>query len=151
MQTRRWLLTLALLGHSALASAACLVNAPNLSFGPYDGLSGAPATTSASVVVSCDQSPAPTVTILLGPSAVSGGFFPRHMREDGGTDRLAYNFFADAGATAVWGDGSGGTVTRSQRVLKNQPWTVTIYGRIPPGQDVAAGSYSDLLTITINF
>jgi spore coat protein U-like protein len=148
---RRVFVLLGLLAHGTLAAAACIVTAPNLSFGPYDGLSGAPATTSANIVVSCDESPAATVTILLGPSAVSGGFFPRRMRQDAGSDLLSYNFYADPGASAVWGDGSGGTAIRSDRVLKNKPWTVTIYGRVPPGQDVAAGSYSDLLTITINF
>lgn len=151
MRIRRGLVLLSLLAHGPLAGAACLVSAPNLSFGPYDGLSGAPATTSATIVVSCDQSPPPTVAVLLGPSAVSGGFFPRKMRQDGGTDFLDYNFYADPGASAVWGDGTGGTLTRSNRVSKNSPWTLTIYGRVPPGQDVAAGSYSDLLTITINF
>jgi len=151
VRVRRGLVFLYLLAHGTLAGAACLVTAPNLSFGPYDGLSGAPATTSANVVVTCDESPPPTVAILLGPSAGSGGFFPRRMRQDAGTDFLAYNFYADPGASAVWGDGSGGTVIRSARVFKNKPWTVTIYGRVPPGQDVAVGSYSDLLTITINF
>lgn len=137
--------------HVGKAAAACVVTAPSLSFGFYDGLSGAPATTSANAVVTCTDSPPPTVTMELGPSAVSGGFFPRQMRHDTGTDRLAYNFYADPGGAAVWGDGSGGTVTQSQRVLRNKPWSVTIYGRIAPGQDVAAGSYSDTLTITINF
>ena len=142
---------IALLFLSGTARAACLVSAPSLSFGPYDGLSGSPATTSASAVVTCNEAPPPTVTLELGPSAVSGGFFPRQMRHDGGSDRLAYNFYADPGGAAVWGDGTGGTVTLSARVMKNNPWTATLYGRVPPGQDVAAGSYSDMLTITINF
>ena len=140
-----------LLLSSANSWAACVVTAPTLSFGPYDGLSGAPATTSATAVVTCNETPPPTVTLELGPSAVSGGFFPRQMRHDSGSDRLAYNFYVDAGGAAVWGDGTGGTATRSDRVFKNKPWTVTLYGRIPAGQDVSAGSYSDTLTITINF
>jgi spore coat protein U-like protein len=147
----RALLAAALLGHASLAFASCTVNAPSLSFGPYDPLSGAPATTSGNVTVNCNLAPAPTVTIMLGPSAVSGGFSPRQMRQDGGAELLAYNFFADAAGTSVWGDGSGGTVVRSARVLKNQPWSATIYGRIPPGQDVQPGSYADTLTITIDF
>jgi spore coat protein U-like protein len=147
----RFLFFCLMLLSSGASTAACVVTAPSLSFGPYDGLSGAPATTSAVAVVTCNDSPPPTVTMELGPSAVSGGFFPRQMRQDGGSDRLAYNFYVDAGATAVWGDGTGGTATRSDRVFKNKPWTVTIYGRIPAGQDVSAGSYSDTLTITINF
>lgn len=128
-----------------------MVSAPSLSFGTYDGLSSAPATTSGNAVVSCDQSPPPTVSLEIGPSAVSGGFFPRRMRQDGGTDTLAYNFYADPGGASVWGDGTGGSVTQSQRVQKSKPWSVTIYGRIAPGQDVAAGTYSDTLTITVNF
>ena len=131
--------------------AACLVSPPALSFGPYDGLSGSPATTSGNAVVTCDLAPPPIVTLELSASAVSGGFLPRQMRHDTGADRLAYNFYADPGGASVLGDGSGGTVTRSDRVFKNKPWIVTIYGRIPPGQDVAAGSYSDTLTLTINF
>jgi spore coat protein U-like protein len=140
-----------LIGLCSEATAACVVTAPNLSFGPYDGLSGAPGTTSASAVVTCNEAPPPTVTLEISPSGVSGGFFPRQMRHDSGSDRLAYNFYADPGGAAVWGDGTGGTVTRSQRVFKNKPWTATIYGRIPAGQDVSTGSYSDTLTLTINF
>ena len=141
----------AILFQAGTAFGACTVYAPSLSFGPYDPLRGTPATTSGNVTVTCDVSPAPTVAIMVGPSGVSGGFAPRAMREAAGSDTLAYNFFADAGGAAVWGDGSGGTVVRSARVPKNQPWNATIYGRIPPGQDVRPGSYADSLTITINF
>jgi spore coat protein U-like protein len=145
------ILLFALLAATGSARGACLANAPSLSFGPYDGVSGSPATTSAAITVTCDQSPAATATISIGPSGVSGGFFPRRMRQDGGSDTLDYNFYADPGGASVWGDGTGGTVTRSQRVLKSKPWTVTVFGRIPAGQDVTAGSYSDILTITIDF
>ena len=140
----------ALLGLAAPASA-CVVSPPALAFGLYDGLSTTPATTSGVATVVCDTNPPPIVTLTLGPSAVSGGFFPRRMRHDGGTDTLDYNFYTDTGGTSVFGDGTGGTVTLSQRVQKNKPWSVTIYGRIVPLQDVSAGSYSDALTLTIDF
>ena len=151
--TRRWFFSsiFVLLFQAGHAAAACVVTAPSLSFGFYDGLSGAPATTSGNAVVTCNDSPPPTVTMEIGPSAVSGGFFPRQMRHDTGSDRLAYNFYVDPGGAAVFGDGTGGTQIRSDRVFRNKPWTVTIYGRIPAGQDVSAGSYSDTLTLTINF
>ncbi len=133
------------------AWGACIVTAPNLSFGPYDGLSGAAGSTSGTAVITCNEAPPPTVTLEIGPSGVSGGFFPRQMQQQGGSDRLAYNFYASAGSGAVWGDGTGGTVTSSARVNKGKPWVVTIYGRMPAGQDVSAGSYSDTVAITINF
>jgi spore coat protein U-like protein len=124
---------------------------PNLSFGPYDPLSLAPATTSGNAVVSCNDAPPPTVQMQLSPSAVSGGFVPRRMQNALGADTLDYNFYTDVGATSVWGDGTGGTATRSQKVSKNSPWSVPFYGRIVPNQDVAPGSYTDSLTITIVF
>jgi spore coat protein U-like protein len=32
-----------------------------------------------------------------------------------------------------------------------KPVTVTVFGRIPAGQDVAAGIYSDTIIVTIQF
>lgn len=147
----RAFLAAALFLAAASTHAACTVALGNLSFGPYDTLSTAPATTSSNAVVICNDSPPPTVTMQLSPSSVSGGFFPRRMRNAIGSDLLDYNFYADAGTTQIWGDGTGGTVTRSQKVSRNSPWTATFYGRIAPNQDVAPGSYSDTLTITIVF
>lgn len=147
----RALTAAALLAAASAAHAACFVNPPALAFGLYDGMSAAPATTSGVLSVVCDQVPPPIVTLSLGPSAVSGGFFPRRMRHDSGTDTLEYNFYTDTGGTSVFGDGTGGTATLSQRVQKNKPWSATIYGRIVPLQDVSAGTYADTLTLTIDF
>jgi spore coat protein U-like protein len=50
----------------------------------------------------------------------------------------------------VWGDGSAGTSTvLLRKVNRNRPVTTTIYGRIPPGQNVSVGTYSDAVTVTI--
>ena len=145
-----WLLAAAF-AWTCSAQAACTVSLGNLSFGPYDPLSSAPTTTSGNAVVTCNDAPPPTVQIQLSPSSVSGGFFPRRMRNAVGSDTLDYNFYADVGATQIWGDGTAGTATRSAKVSKNSPWSVTFYGRIAVNQDVAPGSYSDALTITIVF
>lgn len=131
--------------------AACTVTMPNLSFGPYDPLSAAPATTSGNAVVSCNDSPAPTVQMQLSASGVSGTFIPRRMLEAVSGDTLSYNFYVDVAATQVWGDGTGGTATRTQKVNKNSPWSVPFYGRIAVNQNVTPGSYADTLTITIVF
>lgn len=145
-----WLVA-ALLAWTCSAHAACTVSLGNLSFGPYDPLSSAPATTSGNAVVTCNDTPPPTVQIQLSPSSVSGGFFPRRMSNAVGSDTLDYNFYADVGATQIWGDGTAGTATRSQKVSKNSPWSATFYGRIAVNQDVTPGNYSDALTITIVF
>ena len=136
---------------AASAPAACNVSVGPLSFGPYDPLSPAGATTSGVISVSCNQTPPPVVTIQIGPSAVSGGFFPRRMQRAGGSDLLDYNLFVDPGLSSVWGDGTAGTATQSQRVTKNTPWNVTIYGQMPGLQDVTPGDYSDTIGISIIF
>jgi len=122
----------------------------NISFGPYDTLSVNDTPSTGSITVSCDQSPPPTVTVQIGPGT-SGTFLPRRLQRAGGGGSLGYYLYADAGISQVWGDGTGGTVAPSNRVFKNAPWVATVYGRIPAGQDVMVGSYSDALTITIQF
>lgn len=131
------------------ALALCNVSATGLSFGSYDDFSPVPLDTTGTVTVGCDEAPPPDVTISIGPSG-NGSFNPRAMRHAFLTDLLLYNIFPDASRGAVWGDGTAGTSTVFlKNVTKNTPRTTTIYGRIPAGQSVSLGPYSDTLTVTI--
>jgi spore coat protein U-like protein len=136
-------------GYYGWAYAACNVATTGLSFGAYDVFATTDVRSTASITVSCDLTPPPDVTIAIGPSATSGQLIPRQMQC--GSDILRYNVFIDPALTQVWGDGTGGGSTVTNRVMKNKPWVVTVYGRIPAQQDVRAGVYSDTLTVIINW
>ncbi len=132
------------------ADAACKVAATGVNFGGYDVFVSAPMDATGTVTVSCDQNPPTDVTVAIGPSATSGGLHPRMMRHASTADQLSYNLFTNPSMNVVWGDGTAGTATVFLfKVNKNRPQTATIYGRIPPGQNVSVGSYSDRLTVTI--
>jgi len=132
------------------AEAACTVTATGVTFGPYDVFVTAPLDSTGTVTVRCDQAPPADVVIAIGPSGTSGAFIPRQMRTASSPDRLNYNLFTNAGRSTVWGNGAPGTSTVFlKNVTKNRPVVTTIYGRIPAGQDVSVGSYTDSLTVTI--
>jgi len=63
---------------------------------------------------------------------------------------LAYNLYLDSTRLTIWGDGTGGTGTFSGMGTGSDVGT-TVYGRIPAGQNVAVGTYSDLITVTVTF
>ncbi|NJD63576.1 MAG: spore coat protein U domain-containing protein [Deltaproteobacteria bacterium] len=132
------------------ADAACKVATTGIDFGSYDVFVTVPLDSAGTVTVSCDRNPPTDVTVEIGPSASSGGFQPRTMRSASASDRLNYNLFTNASRNVVWGDGNAGTArVVLVKVNKNRPQTATIYGRIPPGQNVSVGSYSDRITVTI--
>ena len=132
------------------AHAACSVTTTGINFGAYDVFAAVPSDTAGTVTVACDRNPPTDVTISIGPSSTSGGFQPRRMRHASQADRMNYNLFTTASMTTVWGDGSAGTSTvLLRKVNRNRPVTTTIYGRIPPGQNVSVGVYSDSVTVTI--
>jgi spore coat protein U-like protein len=131
--------------------AACTVSTNPINFGTYDVFQPLPADSNGTISVICT-----TVTLIarvdIGPSPNSGGFNPRRMKLLTGPDFLDYNLFRDNGRTSIWGDGTGGS--SSQFILfliANTPRILTVYGRIPPGQDVSVGQYSDVLTVTVTF
>ena len=70
-----------------------------------------------------------------------------------GGEKLSYNLFVDAARTAVWGDGTSGTTnyTRSNPPANGNNVNVTIFASIAAAQDVSAGSYSDSVSVVINF
>jgi len=142
---------LCILSSVNITSAACTVSTTATSFGMYDIFSTFPTDSAGSITITCDESPPPNVTVSVGPSPNSGVFYPRKMRLTGGNDLLNYNLYTDAAYTNVWGDGTSGTVVLTRKAHKNRPETLIVYGRIPIGQDVSAGSYSDILTVILNW
>ena len=134
-----------------IISAACTVSTTATSFGMYDIFSTFPTDSTGSITITCNETPPPNVTVSIGPSLNSGGFYPRKMRLTGGNDLLNYNLYTDATCTNVWGDGTSGTIVLTRKAHKNRPLTLMVYGRIPTGQDVSAGSYSDILTVMLNW
>jgi spore coat protein U-like protein len=66
-----------------------------------------------------------------------------------GANTLTYNIYTSASRSIVWGDGHGGS--SSQTAYKNSTTTLSLFGQIPAGQDVATGTYTDNLDATVNF
>jgi spore coat protein U-like protein len=132
----------------------CDVTATGLNFGSYDVFSPVSLDSTASINVSCNipaQNPqAPlAVTISLSPGS-SGSFAPRAMQSAGG-DTLFYELSANASLLPIWGDGSGSSTVQTAFVTSEMPWNATLFGRIPARQNVRASSYSDTITVTIDF
>ncbi len=140
----------ALVGVSARADIRCSIESVTpVSFSAYDVFHTYPEDAQGSVTYSCRGVGQRTVTIDLS-SGSSGQFNPRHMTSTGNV--LPYNLFLDSACTTIWGDGGGGSSQYGPYVPPNNtPVVVPIYARIPPGQDVAPGSYADSVTVTLNF
>jgi spore coat protein U-like protein len=134
-------------GGSAEA-ANCTIATTPVSFGTYDVFTPASLDSVGSVVLNCNGGKNVVVAINQGQS---GTFSPRKLFMNA-IEWLGYNLYRDASRSVVWGDGTGGTSFYFAPSLpNNQDTAVPIYGSVPPGQDVRAGSYADNLSVTINF
>jgi spore coat protein U-like protein len=140
---------LCLLVWPAAAAAQCTVSATGVNFGAYDVFSSTARDSTGSITYRCLLPLAVQITLSTGSA---GSFSPRTLRK--GAEPLNYNLYRDSGRSTVWGDGSSGTSIYSATVTALQVAVdilVTVFGRIPAGQDVSAGSYTDTITVTINF
>ena len=136
-----------------IAISGCTMGVTPINFGTYDTFSSTPLDAVGTITVNCTGD-VNRADVTLGVSSNPGGFNPRRMKRSGGIDLLDYNIYTDVTRTVIFGDGAGGTtkIERIKRTGKPEPWSdsISIYGRIPPGQDVSAGTYSDALTATVN-
>jgi spore coat protein U-like protein len=127
--------------------AACTISTTSVSFGAYDVFNAAPRDSTGNVVFNCNRRDPITIVLDRGGAP---SFNPRRMLK--GSEPLNYNLYLNAARTIIWGDGSGGTQVYSDaRPRRNQNVIVTIFSRIPAGQDVSSGSYTNTITATINF
>ncbi len=116
-----------------------------LSFGVYDPLAAAPTDSSSTMSYRCPKGQAVQISLDAG---LAGSFAARALTL--GTERLLYNLFLDAARTIVWGDGTGGSQAGPGVTTHGAGGTTTVYvfGRIPAGQDVVAGTYGDTIRVT---
>ena len=143
------LATAALLIAVSAAEAACTITTTAVSFGSYNVFSGSADDGTGQITYRCTSPRPPIVTIQLDKGA-SPSFSPRQMRK--GTETLNYNLYLDSTRSTIWGDGTGGTQTYSQaKPPLNRNINLSVFGRIPAGQDVSAGTYSATVTATIFF
>lgn len=133
---------------------SCSVSASGVSFGPYDPSYAQAKTATGTVNVSCSVTLIglfASWTLSLSPGS-SASYTNRTLVN--GASTLQYNLFTTASYSTVWGNGSGATGVVSDNALLlvgNNTYHYTVYGRIPPLQDVRKGNYSDSIVVTINY
>jgi len=159
LRTRRVLARIGLLaavlllaGFPAEAASSCsMVSVTGIVFGAYDPLEARPVTQVGSLTLKCVQAGAsPTLPVMIDLSAGNSGSYAfRHLEKPG--DSLRYNLYLDPASTQVWGNGSGGSGHYPHLPSGDVETTLTIYGRILPGQNAGAGTYTDTITVTLNF
>ncbi len=158
----KWLVSLGLLililPLAGNAAVSCNVATSGVSFGNYDLVSTANTTSMGNVSITCSDiggagALTVNITIAISASSTSGTVSNRQMALAGGTDRLNYNLYQDAGMSLVWGNtpGVNDVALPKLRVPNNgsASTSVTIYGSIPAGQNVSVGNYSDHNVLTI--
>jgi len=161
MRGLHWLITLVVLGGALIATEKpasaqqfvwCNVSTTPVSFGAYDVFSTVPLASTGSVTYRCwnPQNNDKTMTIWLDDGINAPSNNPRQLSN--GTSRLDYNLYLDAAHALIWGDPNP---NHYHGIVPAWAWwttaTVTVYGLIPAGQDVPAGTYTDTVVVTFQF
>lgn len=134
----------------AAITGTCTASATGVSFGTYNLLSATPLTSTGTVTVNCSGATKITgnnsVTVELS-TGQSGTFTARSLGANFG-----YNLYQDSAHTEIWGDGTGGSTIYTGSITNGQDeFTATVYGEIPAQQNPAPGSYTDTITVTVNY
>jgi spore coat protein U-like protein len=137
---------------TANIGTSCTIGSPTLDFGTY-----LPATTNASspldaqttLTWTCTSTTPGTITLGQGAHVAAGSTDSIPLRQvNSGSNNLGYFLYQDAGRSTVWGNTeSTGVAVIGTGVAQN----TTVYGRIPGGQNVPAGSYADSVVITLSY
>ncbi len=129
---------------TATVQARCIVAATALAFGNYSGtLINATSTISAT----CTKTTAYNVGLNAGTG--TGATVTNRKMTAPSLSTLNYSLFRDAARTMNWGNTVGTDTVPGSGSGTAQ--TLTVYGRIPAGQYVTPGSYTDTITVTLTY
>lgn len=122
------------------------VSATDLDFGSTVPLA-ASVDAQSSITLDCP----PNVAWQMGLDSGQNASGTQRRMAAAGTDRIGYELYRDSGRTQRWGN-TLNIDTYARPATQTSPMPITVYGRVPAGQtDVAPGSYSDTVTITLTY
>ncbi len=136
---------------TASVPANCSVGTNNaVHFGTYDTTQrakGGPLdVTVQAVTIACTKG-ASGVTIGLDDGEYARGSHRAMAASNGGSDTVAYDIYTTPQRSTVWNATNTVVYTADTSRAVNLP----LYGRIPAGQAVTPGRYSDVLLAMVNF
>jgi spore coat protein U-like protein len=141
----------------AATTVDCTASAGGIAFGIYNPLSNLANASTGTLRVTCNGrgtgSANVTVNVALS-MGLSGSYATRKMFS--GVNALNYNIYWSTAYNQIIGDGSGGSFAGSAGPFVVPAGgtnfaTGTLYGLIPASQDVAPGSYNDIVTVTVTY
>jgi spore coat protein U-like protein len=126
----------------------CMISGMTMSFGTYNPRSSTPTLTTGIVTFRC----AVSVPVKIKFYNSTSGAGPDSARLTSRNHQIQYKLFLDPARTAPLGNGLNGTQYYDNPAPPaDTNVTVPIFGEIPPGQNgVAAGAYSDTITVEID-
>jgi spore coat protein U-like protein len=141
----------------AATTTSCTAATTGIAFGAYSPLSTTANASTGTLKVTCTGRGTGSVNVTLNvtlSTGLSNSYATRKMFS--GVNALNYNIYWSTAYNQIIGDGTGGSFPGS-----TQPFTVTaggsnfatgtFFGLLPAGQDVATGSYSDIITVTVDY
>ena len=131
----------------ASVASQCTIGGSSLSFGSYDPAAGSPNDATATIAVQCNNGKAYNVGLDAG--GFSGATVSDRKMNGPDALGLSYALYSDSGRGQNWGDTVGtDTVSGTGDGASHD---LTVYGRIPTGQFITDGAYTDVVTATLTF
>jgi spore coat protein U-like protein len=126
----------------------CAVSATSIDFGNYRALRPGDLVSLGTISYSCTGTRGRISIALSQGSAESVRL--RSMRQ--GAKTLSYNLYLDPTGSSIWGDGTDGSqVYVARGSADGVTVRLTVYGKVPPRQDVSVGDYRDSIMVNLNF
>jgi spore coat protein U-like protein len=134
------------LGVNATIFLSCTITTTPLSFGAYDPIGqhhSAALDSTGGLQVTCNEGLNATISLGQGLYAGTGstGALPIRQMSDGNGNLLSYTVNQDAARLLVWGD--------TQATSECTSGSISVYGRIPGGQNAVVGTYSDTILVLV--
>ena len=143
---------------TAQGYSCAVASGGNLNFLIYDPASPSPATASGTVTLTCTHLAGAVQRVNWSMELSDGGSGNCAARAmTGPLGNLDYNIYKNSIGGGVWGNAGCGTFPVGQLSVgpgsgnNTRSVSNTLLGRIPVGQYVPAGSYGEILTLTISY